>query len=237
VVSDKTRFAVSSRVCGGHRGIQTGADRRHLRRRCRAADSGRGLGNERTAIRRKAAVRGSGHRARGTGFRARGGFHRGHAILDGAALIALGASPVVFGAAFIADRGALARASLIAGGATVIACGAGIIAARHVQAGAEFFAHPAMLFGAAVSTLGQRSSCFRAVLIAFGPAGIADRDVLAGLSGLPAAGASPTGCRLMMGPLTAESVSRAVARDKRGDAGSHPRDNGRRGGGRGRRCP
>jgi hypothetical protein len=32
-----------------------------------------------------------------------------------------------------------------------------------------------------------------------------------------------------------DAGSRAVARDKRGDAGSHPRDNGRCGGGRGRR--
>ena len=33
-----------------------------------------------------------------------------------------------------------------------------------------------------------------------------------------------------------DAVSRAVARDKSGDVGG-PRDNGRRGGGRGRRCP
>ena len=33
------------------------------------------------------------------------------------------------------------------------------------------------------------------------------------------------------------TVNRAVARDKPGDVGDHPRDNGRHGGGRGRGCP
>jgi hypothetical protein len=76
------------RVRGGHRGIQPGVDRRHLHGRCSGADSGRGLGNERTAIRHKAAV--------------------------WAVAIALGASPIVLGAAFVADRGMLAGAVLIA---------------------------------------------------------------------------------------------------------------------------
>jgi len=34
-----------------------------------------------------------------------------------------------------------------------------------------------------------------------------------------------------------DAVNRAVARDKSGDVGGHPRDNGRHGGSRGRRCP